>query len=155
MAEYSSHTNAFIENGKILNSTIDMNGGIIINHEDPINPTDVVNKRYVDNNTSSGSGEITGNIILSGITYAPLIVETSGVFNIKIMATNGGPVAVFSIAKTTPTGTRSYSRIESVAGGGSFERLELRWNSNDSIEVRKTGLNYDGVYKYAYTGITN
>lgn len=135
-----------VTNSIITNSSVDMNGNIITNHGTPINDTDVVNKAYVDNN---GIPNILINLL--GTSYTTILSYLEG--NIQITVKNlisGGPSASFNISKSEQTRYMHYIRLTSSAGINTEEKLEIRWNLNSNIELRKTGNNYDGQYRIKY-----
>lgn len=157
MDEYSYRSNGVVDGGKIINSQIDMNDTYIIkNHPDPIQDTDVVNKRYVDNHIGTGGtgGGTSINVILNSTNYTDIITSTQGVFNINVKnSVSGGPCAVFIISKNSSSANFNMTRVVSSAGTTTEERLEVRWDPGEFIKLRKTGNNYDGVYNIVYTQV--
>ena len=137
--------NSRITNSFINNSSIDMNDQVITNHGTPVNPTDVVNKNYVD--TVVGASANAFNITLTGTNYTLVTSILSGTIRvyIKTLVTNG-PSAIFDLAKSSNSMYPSYTRISSSAGDISLERLQMRWDPGSGLEVKKTGINYDGLY---------
>jgi hypothetical protein len=142
-------SNSTIQNGRILSSSIDMDGGVISNHALPVAGTDVANKNYVD--ASSGSGVPSINISLSGVAWTEILLDQEGDISISVKnSITNGPSARFILSKNEPGREASISRLNSCAGTTSEERLEIRWSINDSIELRKNGTNYDGTYVIKY-----
>ena len=137
--------NSRIQNSIITTTSIDMNDTVITNHGTPINPTDVVNKNYVD--TLVGASANAFNITLTGTSYTLVTSILSGTIRvyIKNLVTNG-PSAIFDLTKSSNTMTPSQTRITSSAGLGTLERLVMRWNPGSGLEVKKTNVNYDGLY---------
>lgn len=136
-----------VNNSSITDSTIDMNGGVITSHGTPLNSLDVVNKAYVDSAVTSSV--LTTVVTLSGNSYVsiPLSILTGQIrLSIKNIITDG-PSASFEIAKSSDTSQAAVSRISSIAGITSYERLELQWLPGSTIQIRKTNINYDGDYK--------
>jgi hypothetical protein len=138
-----SVTNSTVSNSSITTSSINMNGNVITNHSTPISPTDVVNKFYVDNlikefliTLTSTGYTVISNDILSGMI-------TVNVRNIV----EKGPCASFNVSKPSNTRQMSYIRTNSSSGETSGEKLVLRWLPGQPIELKKTGLSYDGVYR--------
>ena len=141
-------------NGKVINSTIentsiDMNGGVITSHGAPVDPGDVVNKTYVD---SLAAGIPLIDITLSSTNYTsalPLVLQGDIYISVKSLV-SGGPSGTFQLSKAHPSRGTSYTRTTSSSGLTSNERLEIKWDPNAGIEVRKNGINYDGVYRIKY-----
>lgn len=130
----------------IKNTSIDMGGNVIINHGSPVNPTDSVNKAYVDSIISGGSPVIT--VSLTSTNYTLISSITKGV--VKIYVKNvilNGPSAIFELCKSeSDQNPGSYNRTGSSSGVTSSEELELRWDPGSGIELKKNGANYDGNY---------
>jgi hypothetical protein len=153
MSRYSTIGNIKVVEGAIEDSDINMSGGIIINHEDPINPTDVANKRYVDNmGGGSGIGGTVINNVLTGTTWYNIILDTEaprGIITLHIIYTggDGGPMATFTIirSKQNIDGTVSYGYR--VKGETTGEFLEVRWLNGSGVDIRKTNNGYNGMYK--------
>ena len=147
-----SRANHIIEcNGKVKDSTItsssiDMNGAVITSHSQPINDTDVVNKEYVDEKIT------TITVTLTGISYSQISSAQSGVIDIHVKnIIPDGPSASFNLVKSSPSMNPGFVRFASCAGDTTGEKLKLRWSPGSGIEIRKTGLGYDGDYKVRYT----
>lgn len=128
-------------NSRITKSSIDMNGGVITSAGLPINQTDVVNKRYIDNNV------ILVSVILSGISFSTVLTELQGALVISVKSSNSnGPSATFNLSKGNSNRSPSYTRSSSSAGDTTFERLVFSWDPGQPLKLKKTGVNYDGVY---------
>lgn len=144
-----SKNNSTIKNGVVYNSSINMNGGVIISHGTPTSPLEVANKAYVDSVSSTGIPVI--NISLSGVVWTQILISQSGDFTISVknMITNG-PSAKFSLSKNEPSRQAAIIRHTSCAGLITEERLEIRWLPNDGIDLRKNKPGYDGTYQIKY-----
>jgi hypothetical protein len=138
--------NSVVTNSSITNSSIDMNGGVITNHGTPVNGTDVVNKDYVD--SIAGTGNPVYTVTLTGTAYTLVVNLFKGVvrMQVKNIVTNG-PSASFELSKSESSQDPSYVRTMSSAGIGTNERLHARWIPGSGIEIKKSGVNYDGQYK--------
>lgn len=144
-----SKSNSKIENGNIYNSKIDMNSGIITNHNTPILGTDVVNKNYCDSRSIPSIPSI--NISLSGTVWTTILLDQDGDFEISVKnMISGGPSARFMLSKNDASRQASIIRVTSCAGVTTEERLEIRWLANDGIDLRKNKPNYDGTYLVKY-----
>lgn len=142
-------SNGQIRNGYIYNSGIDMVGRVITNHNLPISGTDVVNKNYCDSNNSGGVPKF--NITLSGTTWTNILTDLEGVFIITVK--NGmanGPTGTFNISKASSTRNASIVRWSATHGLTGEEKLQIRWNVNAGIDLRKTGTGYNGTYTIKY-----
>lgn len=139
-----SRGNNVIEcNGAVSNSAIDMNGGVITNHAEPSNGTDVVNKNYVDSSIPPVSV-----FSLNGTSLSLLVQLESG--SVMIVVKNiiyNGPAATFLASKSESHREPSISRFTSSSGMNTQEKLVLTWNPGEGINIRKTGINYDGEYR--------
>lgn len=142
--------NGKVINSSIENSTIDMNGGVITSHGTPANPTDVVNKQYVDNLTSTGIPLLV--ITLSSINYTNILptVLSGDIFISVKNIVSGGPSASFQLTKSESSKYPSYTRMSSSAGMTTQEKIDVKWDPGINIQIRKTGQNYDGDYKIKY-----
>lgn len=145
-----SKSNSRIQNGSIINSSIDMQNGVITNHGVPTSNTDVVNKFYCDNNSNNVIPSF--NITLtSNLWTTDVFIAQEGLFKITVRnGMSGGPCASFEVAKNHPSRGASIIRNSSGAGIIAEERLEIRWLPNSGIDLRKNGPNYDGTYTISY-----
>lgn len=139
---------SIITNSSITETTIDMDGGIITSAGTPINGTDVANKDYVDS-VSSGLDIVI--ISLTSTIYTTILNNQYGNLQlyIKNLVTNG-PSASFTLNKSEPSRQTSYVRTTSSAGLNTLEKLDIRWNPNSGVQLKKTGINYDGDYQIKY-----
>lgn len=141
--------NGQVNNSSISNSTIDMNGGTITSHGTPVDGSDVANKDYVDGLLVGGVPFVT--ITLVGVLYTTIISTQSGsiMLLIKNLVTNG-PAATFLLSKSEAGREPSVARFTSSDGLNTNEKLDVRWDPNNGIELHKTGFNYDGQYRIKY-----
>lgn len=138
--------NSTVTNSVITTSTIDMNNGVISSHGTPVNGTDVVNKDYVDATISSLNPVYI--ITLTGTAYTLVVNLFKGVVKMQVKnVITGGPSAVFELAKSESSQDPGYSRTMSSAGLTTNERLHARWVPGGGIEIKKSGVNYDGQYR--------
>jgi hypothetical protein len=145
-----SCSNSRIQNGSVFSSDIDMDTGVITNHGTPVAGTDVVNKDYCDGNTTSSIPVIT--ITLLAQTWnniLPTVLDGEVSISIKNVVLFG-PCARFTLCKNEQSRQASIVRWSSTAGITTEERLEVRWQPNTGIEVRKNGNGYDGDYNVKY-----
>lgn len=135
-----------VHNASILNSSINMSSGVITNHGTPLNPTDVANKNYVD--SLFGANFLTANVTLTGTAYSLIPISVlKGQIRVSVVnIIPDGPCASFEFSKNNPSQFPSQHRFSSSAGLTTFERLEMRWLPGETLSIRKTGVNYDGLY---------
>lgn len=135
-----------INNSSISNTSINMSNGTITNHGTPLNPTDVANKNYVD--SLFGANFLTANVMLTGTAYSPVPISVlRGQIRVSVVnIVTNGPCASFEFSKNTSTEFPSQHRFSSSAGLTTFERLEMQWLPGESLSIRKTGANYNGLY---------
>ena len=69
-----------------------------------------------------------------------------GAYSISVSNNILGPSATFLLAKSTQT--HNSSNIIKISSSPSSDSgyLEIRWNANSTVEIRKTTNNHDGVY---------
>jgi hypothetical protein len=140
--------NSTIGNCAIITSSLDMNMQRITNVANPINPQDAATRDYIDIIGTSHSINLTG----TGWSLVTSIY-LKGAIDIAIsnMPVNG-PCANFKAVKSEPTRSSNIVRIVSSPGSTTLEQLEVRWMSNTGIEIHKTNVNYDGIYKVKIYG---
>ena len=141
-----SRGNHFIQcSGSITNSSIDMNGSVITNNGTPINPTDSVNKAYVD----ASSAGVTSVVTLTGLAFTTISSVTSGVVTVSVKnIVANGPSSIFYLVKSESTSTSIGSGRTAVCPGlNTAERLMIRWLTSSGIELRKSGTGYNGTYR--------
>jgi hypothetical protein len=135
-----------IINSAISNTTIDMSGGVITNAGTPINPTDLVTKDYVD-----GFSVPSTIVTLTGTAYTQILPYLKGVLDIYVKnIVTDGPCAKFTVTKSEANREMSYFRSVISPGYSTEEKLELKWDVNSNIFLRKTGNNYNGQYTIKY-----
>jgi hypothetical protein len=137
-----------VKNSAITNSSIDMNNGVIIDHGTPIQPTDVVNKSYIDIKISAFTINITGENNPTTIILPPStnILEGDLTISIKNIVENG-PSAKFSICKSYPGINGVIYRSISSPAFGTLETLVMEWDVSSNPVIYKTGENYNGLYQ--------
>ncbi len=147
-------SNGIIEDGiirdsAIQTSSIDMNNGVITNHNQPVLQSDVVNKLFVDNRiavfTINLSGTSPTNILVPPLSSS--ILKGNLIINITSISAPNGPTATFHLSKSNSTQVGSIHRASTSAGTSSLERLMMDWNVGGTPRLYKTGVNYDGVYQ--------
>jgi hypothetical protein len=138
--------NSKINNTSITNSSINMNGGVISSHGMPLFPTDVTSKQYVDSIFESNFLDV--NVMLVSTNWTPFTISIlSGQLRVSVKnIVTGGPSGSFDLTKSISNSGACISRTSSMAGQNTNERIELRWLSNTTVEIRKTGIFYDGFY---------
>lgn len=100
---------------------------------------------YISNDFENN---IDTSITLSGTTWQTIFTETIGNFLITITNIIDGPVATFFACKNnTAQNTGSIVRISS-SPSSSGTNLQLRWQTNSGIQLRKNANDFDGEYSY-------
>lgn len=139
------HSNQRITGGKIVDSEID--GCSITNLSNPVQPTDAVNKQYVDGISSSLSAIL---VPLIGTADTLLSNQKTGNWYIKVQHStllSGAPMITSFIAKNDALDTE-FAQVDliSLHGKTTGEGIILKWESNSNLYISKTGSNYDGTY---------
>ncbi len=139
------HSNQRITGGKVVDSEID--GCTITNLPNPIQPTDAVNKQYVDGISSSLSAIL---VPLIGTDDSLLSNQKTGNWYIKVNhATfmSGAPMLTSFIAKNDALDTE-FAQVDliNLHGKVTGESIIFKWESNSNLYISKTGNNYDGTY---------
>lgn len=143
-------SNSIIKNGKVLNSDIDMSTKVISSHGTPLQSTDVVNKTYCDQNTAGVLPIIHINLVSTN--WENVLPIQSGDLEISVFSTvQNGPCGKFLVSKNDSNRHSSIVRTMSFAGTTTNERLEIRWRPFEPIQLRKTGLQYNGQYRIRYS----
>ena len=93
------------------------------------------------------------DVVLTGTLFTSILSVDCGSFlvSVKNLVSNG-PSAVFSITKNDDLAFPSIQTLSITPGTGTGELLELRWDPTMDLELRKTGPNYDGVYRVVLFG---
>lgn len=131
-----------IQQSGITTSTLDMNSQTITSVADPVNPQDAATKNYVDKVGSIYEITLTATnwtLVTSNFLKGSLIVSIS---NNEL----DGPNATFHMVKSEPTRPKNSNRLSAAPGLTTGEQLQSRWEPSTGIEIRKTGINYDGSY---------
>ena len=132
-------TNLSIDSGAVIS----MGGNVVTNVATPISAADSANKQYVDDRVN-----LVILVTLSGTSYSEITSMTSGSIYINVKnIVSGGPSATFSISKNGASNSASPARFTSNAGTDTYERLSIKWGPNSGLMLRKSGANYNGVYK--------
>lgn len=136
-------TSCTIGNSSINTSSLDMNMANITSVKDPINNQDAATKKYVDNLEI-----ILKSITLTGTSYTEISTNIKGSYIITISnEILNGPSAIFHVTKSETTRNAHIVRTVASPGYMSSVFLELSWNPNSTILLKKTGNQYDGSYK--------
>jgi hypothetical protein len=139
-------SNSHIDGGTIkgvdiTSSTLDMDLNRITSVKDPINPQDAATKKYVDDNINKTT------ITLSSSSYSVISSDVIGAFIITVTSlVTDGPMAIFKLGKSKSTKHAHIVRDISAPGDITLEQLHIRWLPSSGIELRKSGVNYDGDY---------
>ena len=88
------------------------------------------------------------SVVLSRNEWENLVDVLPGSYVLSISPDGfPGPTGTYSISKNSVDAEGMVVRISSHPGENLNEQLELRWSPRKSIQIRKSGLNYDGVYR--------
>jgi hypothetical protein len=115
----------------------------------PVLDTNVVTKEYLDNKFIEFTTDKYGGVLTSlfGIETYDVQDLMQGSYTISVSSrVLNGPSASFSISKSNYNTAADIVRISSTQGKNTLESLELLWNANSKLQLRKTGLEYDGTY---------
>lgn len=156
------------------NSSTQTNGNITRFVSSPSSSSGVLNIRWnsglppqIQKSNSSGDGvyKIIDNFqdtsSISSITLSGIAKTTIdlGIFNyyenksllVKVTSSiSGAPFAIFTISKNSPqrNGNSTAYRSPGVSSG---ELLRIFWDSQKTIEISKSGNNYDGIYEVLFS----
>jgi hypothetical protein len=95
-------------------------------------------------------------ITLSGTTRSTLDISLFNYYENKSLlvkvtsSISGAPYAIFTISKNSPTRSGNSTAYRS-PGISSGELLRIFWDSQKTIEISKSGLNYDGSYSISFS----
>lgn len=114
-------------------------------------PSDVVTKEYVDssieNNMESKWSGV--KVLLTDTTWTEVVSPKPGSYTINVspVLMQGAPTASFVVSKNSMNSTAMINRITSDPDENDNDvHLELLWNSNEKLKLRKTGPWHDGMY---------
>lgn len=133
-----------ITQSAITESTLDMNMKNITSVKDPIDRQDAATKGFVEDQLASIVQ--TQTVQLNGQAFAEVINLTHGAFTLIVQSTfEGGPVGQFTCMKISDAtiGTINANAIKTPTG----EQLIVTWPANSAILIRKSGDNFDGLYR--------
>lgn len=133
-----------ITQSAINQSTLDMDMKNITSVKDPVDAQDAATKWYVDNQVATVVQ--TQVVQLNGQAFAEIINLTHGAFKMIVQSTfEGGPVGEFTCMKVSDAsiGTINANAIKTPTG----EQLIVSWPANSAILIRKSGDNFDGLYR--------
>lgn len=133
-----------ITQSAITQSTLDMNMNNITSVRDPVDQQDAATKEYVDNQVSSIVQ--TQNITLTGQAFAEVINLSHGAYKLMVHSTfEGGPIGEFTCMKISGSsvGIVNAEALKTPTG----EQLIVTWPANSAILMRKSGDNFDGIYR--------
>ncbi len=126
----------------ITDSSVDMNMRKITNLNDPVNPYDAANKKFVDALSIGFT-----NVNLIGTTPAQISPIRVGGVRVHVTSTmENAPYSVFEIFKNSPNQKSRINVWSPIPGIGTGERLSLTWAENSGIFLQKSGNGYDGIY---------
>lgn len=150
--------NAFIDGGKVEDtqivastirlSSIDMNLENITSVKDPIQPQDAATKKYVDESIDF-LGVVQKSLLLSSTNYTLITdIHLKGSYSITVNPVDGvnGPSATFFLSKGRQNQYPHIVRHTCSPGENTRELLELKWDPNSGIYIRKTGNGHNGFY---------
>jgi hypothetical protein len=144
--------NITITASDISNTCIDMNTKRITTVGDPVESQDAVTKWYADTMgkriARDVMDEFSGVMIrLVGDCFVPALNLRPGSYIVTVIPiADGGPTATFSVSKSSVYSIGSATRISATPGTSTFEQIEILWNPDEWLSIRKTGLFHDGDY---------
>ena len=118
--------------------------------EEPVIPTDIVTKEYLnrilDERMDVKFGGI--KITLTGTEPATVCAQRCGSYYITVNPTrqDGSPTASFQVSKSASNQEANIVLAGSAPGIGSNTRLHLTWRANEKICIYKSDHEYDGPY---------
>ena len=87
---------------------------------------------------------------LSNTDYTEIFSEISGNLLVIIEpdhnTNDGGPCSIFLLTKSEQTNYASIVCLSASPSVFSNEKLEIRWQPNTGVELKKDGENYDGIF---------
>lgn len=142
----------YMSEASIVNSTLDMNMRNITSVSDPVRPQDAATKNFVETQLQKVSAEIENQfspfvVSLVGSDWVQVATLRPGSFVVTISGTqDGAPTATYSMSKSSITSFPQVMRVTSVPSRVTREQLELKWDQQGRLLLRKTGSGYDGDY---------
>jgi hypothetical protein len=118
--------------------------------EPPVNPTDTVDlatvQQMIANALQTQYYGVT--VVLTGTDYSVVAAIKHGSYMISISPVlQGGPTSMFSISKNEDIVEANIIRHASHhARDDPLNEIEITWNVNETLKIRKTGLEFDGNY---------
>jgi hypothetical protein len=112
--------------------------------KDPVDRQDAATKGFVEDQLASIIQ--TQMVQLNGQAFAEVINLTYGAYKLIVQSTfEGGPVGEFTCMKISngTIGTINANAIKTPTG----EQLIVTWPANSAILIRKSGDNFDGLYR--------
>ena len=129
---------------------VDFNLKNFTNNPPPTLPGDVATLRYVEKSIKDALDIKFGGIIvdLKDLEYTSVTALKPGSYIVTITGMQEGfPTATYTLSKSSTASTASVVKISSCPGTeGEDQNLELVWNPNSKIKVRKTGFHHNGQY---------
>jgi hypothetical protein len=130
----------------------------------PLVASDVATKSYVDArikkdlSSASSTGTLSTGVqlFLEGTEWVHIGDFKAGSYVLAVSGYSGSssegplegaPTGTFAISKTRQSAEGSSNTITAVEGDVTGEKLELAWPSNGKMMIRKTGGNYNGLYR--------
>jgi hypothetical protein len=118
----------------------------------PIQDTDIASKAYVDLmiqeklQVEFGGIEVT----LNGTEFSSVANLRPGSYLITVSPVNitNAPTSSFALSKNSANAFGNVVRTTSCPGNDTGEELEIIWNPNEMIKMRKTNVNYSGIYLF-------
>ena len=135
-----------VSKSRIITSEVDMAGKKITSVSIPSDPYDAANKLYVDLRTS----EIIQvyDVTLVGTVWTEVVNIRRGAKHVVVesLVTNG-PMLFAVCLKVKDSRNAVINDLGSSRALPTGERLEVGWPPNSPLRLRKTGENYNGLYR--------
>ena len=124
-------------------------------------PSDLASISYVNEQVSTYIANYFEGISISlqGITFVNTTSLRNGSYFITVWSlVNHAPTCTFAISKGSSELDADISRMTNISGKDTGEVIELIWPPNQLLQIRKTGVQYDGIYYLDFnlknTGLT-
>lgn len=137
--------NTSITSSAITNTTLDMAMQNITSVLDPVDPQDAATKFYVDRQVTTLVQ--TFEVQLAGQAFVEVSNLKYGSYQVLVMSLQeGGPVGSFVLLKLSEysQGVITSALVLKTPTG---EQLVVDWPPNSAVLVRKSGDNFDGLYR--------